>query len=166
MKIGVIVGRFQVPRLHDGHLHLINTALSEFDKVIVFIGVTKDKKLTSHDPLPYEARKLMLHEYRSDLIVYPIQDVGNWEKWVEKLDELIDCVCKVEYLEDPEVFILGSRDSVVTGYERSSGKYETRYISSIGDYSGTQVRNKILESYTPSWNYDSRALATWYSGNI
>lgn len=166
MKIGVIVGRFQVPQLHVGHLHLINTACSEFDKVIVFVGVTKDKKLSSHDPLPYEARKLMLQEYKSDLIVYPIQDIGNWEKWVEKLDELIDCVCKVEYLEDPEIFILGSRDSMVTGYEKSSGKYKTKYISSVGDYSGTQIRNKILESYTPIWNYDSRALVTWYSGNI
>lgn len=166
MKIGVIVGRFQVPRLHDGHLHLINTALSEFDKVIIFIGVTKDKKLTSHDPLPFEARKLMILESNPDLIVYPIQDVGNWEKWVEKLDELIDCVCKVEYFDNPEIFILGSRDSMVSGYKKSKGKYKTKYITAVGSYSGTQSRNKILESYTPTWNYDSRALVTWYSGNI
>ena len=55
---------------------------------------------------------------------------------------------------------------MVSGYKKSKGKYKTKYITAVGSYSGTQSRNKILESYTPTWNYDSRALVTWYSGNI
>lgn len=167
MKVGVIVGRFQVPRLHPGHRYLIDEACKRFDKVLVFVGVTKYNKLTSHDPLPFEARKIMLLEHNPNLIIYPIKDIGDWVAWIDKLNEMIGCACTLEYLNNPEIFIFGSRDSVVDNYKKSpNGIYNTMYLESLEDYSGTIERDKIINQYHPIWNYESRALLTWFSGNI
>ena len=38
--IGVVVGRFQVPYLHQGHLDLLETVQSRHKKVIIFLGMT------------------------------------------------------------------------------------------------------------------------------
>ena len=48
-KLGVIVGRFQVPILHEGHMSLINRAVSECDRVLIVIGTT-DAIYTKRNP--------------------------------------------------------------------------------------------------------------------
>lgn len=166
MKVGVIVGRFQVPMLHEGHYRLIEHAMNNYDRVIIFIGDTISKKLTLHDPLPYEARKSMIAEVWPNAIIGKIVDVGNWEKWVKNLDTLIECACIFEHIENPEIYICGSRDSVVDRYKESGGKYEIdvfkEFVGFQGTrFSGTDERRKILETYKPCWNIDQRNLAIW-----
>ena len=39
MKTGIIVGRFQSPRLTHGHKDLIRKVISQCDKLIIFVGV-------------------------------------------------------------------------------------------------------------------------------
>lgn len=168
MKVGVVVGRFQVPTLHEGHCRLIEHAINNYDQVIVLIGDTISKKLTSHDPLPYEARKSMISEVYPNAIIGKIVDVGNWEKWVKNLDSLIECACIFEHIEDPEIYICGSRDSVVDRYKESGGKYETdifeEFLGSHGaKISGTETRRKVFETFKPCWNIDQRSLAIWIS---
>ena len=48
--IGVIVGRFQVHDLTEGHRDLIDTVANRHDKVIVFLGTPRDSKLTRNNP--------------------------------------------------------------------------------------------------------------------
>ena len=55
MKLGVIVGRFQTPYLHTGHMHLLTTALSENDEVLVVIG-DREAQPTKRHPLSYTDR--------------------------------------------------------------------------------------------------------------
>ena len=38
--VGVIIGRFQVPELHQAHLDLIQAACNAHDKVIIFLGLS------------------------------------------------------------------------------------------------------------------------------
>jgi bifunctional NMN adenylyltransferase/nudix hydrolase len=36
--IGAIIARFQVPTLHEGHIHLIREVVSTSDMVIILLG--------------------------------------------------------------------------------------------------------------------------------
>jgi bifunctional NMN adenylyltransferase/nudix hydrolase len=59
--VGVIVGRFQVPELHDAHKDLIETVCDKHDKVIIFLGLSP-LMVTRENPLDFESRKQMILE--------------------------------------------------------------------------------------------------------
>lgn len=188
MKTGIIVGRFQVPTLTDGHRYLIKNAALEVDQLIIFVGDTKDGKLTSHDPLPFEARVKSINQFISQAIddpldlyerkllsldknenikIFRIVDVGNYPKWVEKLDSKIEALRLLEIVpEDNDIFIIGSRDSIVQKYKDNGGKFNTIEINELKDsnnvsISGTEYRKNLVESFSPSWDMNERRFATW-----
>ena len=190
MIIGVVVGRFQVANLTEGHKLLIKKAKKNFDKVIIVIGITKDGKLTSHDPLPYKARKKMVEEFldeqykewreNEDFIISKIRDVGNYPVWVENLDCLIDALLLVSGLKEntKNVIIYGSRKSVAEKYKENGGKYDavirTELVNSSidhtadehGNISGTLSREFTRTHYKPVWDEKDRKFAVWLTGNI
>lgn len=167
--VGIIVGRFQVPELHSGHLKLIEEARKATDDLFLFLGSTKTKGLTEHDPLPYEARKDMFVScgIKRDHI-FEIVDVGNWEKWVKILDEKIKCLVLLGLIpEDAEILICGSRDSVATKYKQSGGSYDVYEITAFGEFSGTEARKNFIKSYVPGeWTKEMRELCIWIVNNI
>ena len=57
--VGVIVGRFQVPELHPGHIDLIQTVCDAHDKVVIFLGLSP-LMVTRENPLDFESRKQMI----------------------------------------------------------------------------------------------------------
>jgi len=59
MKIGVFLTRLQP--LHNGHLGMIDKALSESDKVIILIG-SKNKEGTIRNPINVRLRREILEE--------------------------------------------------------------------------------------------------------
>ena len=59
--IGVIVARFQVASLHEGHKELIDTVLTNHPKVMIFLGLSQVKG-SINDPLDYQPRKQMILE--------------------------------------------------------------------------------------------------------
>ena len=71
--LGVIIGRFQTPDLHEGHRHLIDTAVSRSDAVLILIGVSGGFP-SARDPLPYRVREAMLREYCPDAVIRPLAD--------------------------------------------------------------------------------------------
>lgn len=157
-KIGIIVGRFQVHELHQGHTYLIGQALEKFDEVRVFLGVTKGEIIDLRNPLPFEARKTMLLEQFPQLFnkIDKIEDIGNWKLWVESLDNRLK---DLENLGD--IFIFGSRDSVASRYKEFDGKYEVVCLEELPNFSGTAVREDISNKYQPIWNKNNRKLAIW-----
>ena len=71
---GLVLGRFQ--GLHKGHQALIDTALNNCRKVLVFIG-SSDKSGTLRNPFTYELRETMIRELYGDRItVAPLPDIG------------------------------------------------------------------------------------------
>lgn len=193
MKTGIIVGRFQVPMLTDGHKYLIKNAAFEVDQLIIFIGDTKDGKLTSHDPLPFEARVKSINQFINQAIddpldfyerkllslskdenikIFRIVDVGNYPKWVENLDSKIEALRLLEIIpEDNEIFIIGSRDSVAQKYKDNGGKFDTIEINELKDsnnisISGTEYRKNLIESFSPSWDMGEREFAIWLVNKI
>jgi len=55
-KVSVIIGRFQIHKLHKGHLALIEEAKKISGFVLILIGVTSATG-TDLNPISFEARK-------------------------------------------------------------------------------------------------------------
>ena len=160
-KIGIIIGRFQVPTLHKGHLHLISSVLELTDEVHIFIGTAKpENQFTPHDSLPYEARRAMIldsYPILTESNIHEIPDIGNWELWVKDLD------ARIENLNlNGEIFICGSRDSVAIKYKAFHGKFANLIIPELKGFSGTNARKQIEQEYEPDWNNEeNRKLVIW-----
>lgn len=139
MKIGIIVGRFQSPRLTEGHESLIREVMEENERVIIFVGVYP-KCPDFRNPIPFKFRKQMLLEFAGDygIEVIPFKDVFNVPLWNSLLDEKIGELTN----KNDEITLYGSRESFIFGY---NGKYKTKEIKADGDFSATQLRNQVLE---------------------
>ena len=154
-KIGVIVGRFQVPELTGGHKHLLVRACNTFKKIIIILGDTKKlsggyKRMDSHDPYSFEIRKSMILEWADEYTmlsnklhgIYKIEDIGNLGLWNEKLDQML------EFLGEENYVMVGSRDSFAQNYR---GKYSVHILESHEEFkniSGTEERKSLHNHYT------------------
>ena len=87
-SLGVIVGRFQTPFLHEAHADLIRTVAARHPKILVVLGVGP-ALVTRRNPLPFEARKQMLLEAFPEATVLPLKDGPSDAAWGRRLDELI-----------------------------------------------------------------------------
>lgn len=136
-KLGVVIGRFQVPFLTEGHKYLLDTVLNNHDKVLVLIGVHQSQP-SRRNPLNFEVRRLMLEGYSPRIEVLPVNDVGSNEVWSSRVDQLIEMVSS-------DAVLYGSRDSGFT--EVYSGKFPTVKLPAAptGVFSGTAVRDTVGE---------------------
>ncbi len=132
--LGVIIGRFQVPALHAGHRHLIETVRGRHDHILIGIG-TRDGLATDRDPLDYETRALMLRAAYPDALIRPVPDHPSDAVWSSELDAIIEGVAG-----DSSAVLYGSRDSFLPYY---SGTIATETIPPIPARSGTELRQKV-----------------------
>lgn len=153
--VGVIIGRFQVPELHEAHQDLIQSVINRHHKVIVFLGLSPCKT-TFNNPLDFESRKqLILQKYPQVLVLY-IKDEASDDVWSKKLD------CQIDDILGPNqnAVIYGSRDSFIPYYKGSFPIVElepTRIIS------GTELRKEASNRVKSS--PDFRAGVIWAVGN-
>lgn len=117
MKIGIIVGRFQTPKLTSAHKKLIEEVSKINDRVIVFVGFS-DVKNTRRYPLPFPSIDWLLKQYNVRLDVYPLFDHPSDKYWSEQLDLEIEKHVSSEY----KITLYGGRDSFIPYY---SGKFST-----------------------------------------
>ena len=106
-QIGVIIARFQVHKLHEGHINLIDKVIENHKKVIVFLGVPVIGN-TKSNPLDYASREAMIKEIYPNVIVLPLKDQRCNEKWSRELDNQI----QVPFGELTAI-LYGSRDSFI-----------------------------------------------------
>lgn len=134
--VGVVVGRFQVHELHEGHIDLLDTVCGRHHKVIVVLGVAP--VITSNNPLDFEARKQMILTKYPNVTVTHLRDTRCDKEWSTKLDQI------VRELTVPmqTVVLYGARDSFVKHY---SGRLPTQELESerIISMSGTAVRERV-----------------------
>ena len=78
--VAVIVGRFQVDDLHEGHVDFLNKIVDSHSKTIVFLGLSPIK-CSKNNPLDFEARKQMIIAKFPDIIVLYIPDTYSNGKW-------------------------------------------------------------------------------------
>ncbi len=131
MNLGVIVGRFQVPELHEGQRLLIEHVWSNHQQVLVLLGVSEAKG-TKHDPLDFITREKMLKAMYPSLSFLALPDMPNDADWSMNVDSVIKMVCPIG-----NVTIYGGRDSFIKHY---SGRYATKEIDLNQTNSGTNLR--------------------------
>jgi len=153
-EIGVIVARFQVHQLHEGHIKLIDMVCSNHKKVIIFLGVSVIPN-TKSNPLDFATRKIMIQEQYPDIIILPLKDQRSNEKWSEILDSEI----KIPF-GNRTALLYGSRDSFIPYY---SGKYSVTELVTDVFYSGTEARNKVSREILSSSDFRCGVIHATYA---
>ena len=169
-KVGVVVGRFQVAELTEGHKALINQALSENNDVIIFLGSEQKDALSKRNPLPFEVRKNMIlsefKDFEYKISIYPLEDKHFFPLWVANLDSMIISLGEAirptnfnpmgeDTIISKNVYTLyGGRDSFLKGYIKYTySTFEFKKIDfGINSVSGTQQRKEIVEEYIKKRN--------------
>jgi len=154
--VGVIIGRFQVNQLHDGHIELLDWVNKEHQKVIVVLGVAVATG-TRENPLDFESRYQMIRDMYPEFLILPLIDKKTDQEWSISLDNLINgCVTPSQ-----SVILYGSRDSFIPKYSGNFNKQEL-----VGDHNiwtGTKVRESVKQKALPT--ADFRAGVIWASYN-
>lgn len=142
--VAVVVGRFQTPRLHAGHLHLFRHALKLGDALLIGVGVSGGTPSTN-DPMDFRTRKAMLGSYFPQATIVPVLDHASDSVWSRKLDELI-----VEHFPRHRVLLLGSRDSFLPHYK---GKYRQNFIDPKDGICASDIRKEASRKICKSEDF-------------
>ncbi len=89
--VGVVVGRFQTPHLHNGHKYVLDHA-NKHHKLLIFVGVHRAPG-SFRNEMDFETRKKMLQKEYPNAIIMPIQDEKLDSYWTDKLENLIHVIC-------------------------------------------------------------------------
>lgn len=136
MRIGIIVGRFQIPHPHIGHLDLINKVLDKSDRVLIFVG-NSPANLNDKNPIPSYLLSQKIRFLDTKIEVRTIKDHPSDSHWSYTLDTEI----LTHTNSKDEITLYGSRDSFLTVY---NGKFKTEYIESLPNIpSSTDIRNSV-----------------------
>jgi len=153
--VGVLVGRFQVAELHEGHKCLIQDVLDDHEKVVIFLGLSPCR-VTRNNPLDFESRKQMILAEFPDVIVLYIKDSPSDRAWSKNLDEQISDIVGPT----STVTLYGGRESFIDHYY---GRHSTCEIEQEIYVSGTQERKKV--SVKTKGSDDFRAGVIWAAYN-
>ena len=153
--VGVVVGRFQVPFLHEGHRRLLDFVNARHGRMIVFLGLSPCR-CTANNPLDFEARKYMIQEAYPNAIIAYVKDTPSDQIWSESLDDQIDNII----VPGQTAILYGSRDSFIPHYY---GKFPTYSIKSEHLISGTEIRKQV--AIRPKKSEDFRMGAIWAINN-
>lgn len=136
---GVIVGRFQVNDLHDGHKDLFDQVSSRHNRVIVFVGRDPSGISVEH-PLDFAAREKMIKASWPDFLVEALPDCRGDMEWSRALDKKIDAIA--DYA---QVTLYGGRDSFVPKYKGKYKPVELALDHRKHKISGTDIRREFAD---------------------
>ncbi len=128
----IIIGRFQVPHLHVGHLHLIATALRECDRVVILLG--SQKSIDARNPYTTIQRTTMIRRIFRNINIMVIWDNPSDEEWSKEIDS-----SALMFDNGENLVLYHSRDSFKDHYH---GKLPLKEVEEIAGYSGTKLREK------------------------
>jgi bifunctional NMN adenylyltransferase/nudix hydrolase len=150
-----IVGRFQLPSLHNAHRQLFEEVLKKHQRVLVFIGVSRILG-TRNDPLDFITRKNMIEETFPEVTCLPLGDIpGNDVAWSQLLDDAIHLITPIG-----QITLYGGRDSFVKHY---SGKHRTVELDAFAWETGTDIRESVGK--TPLTSEEARKGVIYLAEN-
>ncbi len=132
--LGVVIGRFQTPYLHDGYHHLIGAAKAKCSRVLIAVGVSRGALSHIH-PLDFVTRERMIKSAYADATVVAVEDRASDKVWSDFLDNLIG-----ELFPDYSVTLFGSRDSFLPHYR---GGHPWELIPEVPGVNATELRVKV-----------------------
>ena len=133
MKAKVVIGRFQVAELTEGHLYLLNYVNKQEGQLIVLIG-SNPATYTRRNELPFSARREMIKEKFPHAIIKCIFDKREDAIWSREVDAILS-----EY---DDVMLYTGRDGFDKYY---TGVFPVVVINPALDTSGTKMREMIKD---------------------
>lgn len=133
-RLGVIIGRFQVDQISDGHKDLIMQVRQQHERTLILVGVSPVPG-TIENPLDYASREYMLRSIYADLTILPVSDHPSDKLWSENVDKLIRTVFPIG-----SVCLYGGRDSFMPFY---SGQFDTCEFPPTNYIPATEKREAI-----------------------
>lgn len=128
----VIIGRFQTPYLHLGHIYLISYALQNYSQVLILLGESEERN--ERNPYTVDQRIQTIERVfgnRPDIgVLFDIP--GNDQLWSENIDKILE--------KENKPVLLHSRDSFKDHY---FGKYPLKEVPELPGYSGTELRKQL-----------------------
>jgi len=155
VDVGIIIARFQVPQLTEGHKNLIKQVNSECYKTIIILGLSP-VKCTFRNPLDFEARKQMVLDEFPNVTVLYIKDTYSDSIWSNNLDGIIKDVTNPS----DNIVLYGSRDSFIKHY---TGVFDCKEIEQKVFISGTDIRKIVSRQVKASSNF--RKGVIWATAN-
>lgn len=137
-SVGVVVGRFQVDKLHDAHRNLLNHVYHNSDRTLVLIGVPAIQG-TFNNPLDYQTRAAMVQEFFGadpEVTIMPIHDRESDLDWSEKLDSVVGML----FPDAKEVDLYHARDGFGDHYHGRHSCVDLTDTLAKLECSGTEVR--------------------------
>ncbi len=132
--LGVVIARFQVPKLTPGHRQLIETAVARHDRVLIVLGERPARRQQKH-ALDYALRAMMVRSSYPSVETVKFNDVGSDSAWNQRLDDLV-----AKHAGTAPAVLYGGRQSFITTYE---GRYDTCDVGLFDSLSGTAVREQV-----------------------
>lgn len=152
-KLSVIIGRFQTPHLHRGHIELIEEAEKFSKNILILIGCTAATG-SDKNPMDFETREGMFYE-NGRFVVKPLFDNPSDKDWSDSVDKIIaDLGFEV-------ATIFGGRDNSIEGYY--SGKHKIKIIEQKGAHSSTLLRKGVAK--WPIQSSDFRSGIIYHTEN-
>jgi bifunctional NMN adenylyltransferase/nudix hydrolase len=143
-EVGVIIGRFQTNKLHEGHINLISHVLSNHKKTIILLGVSRVQN-TKKNPLDFASRKAMIQKLFPSVMILPIMDQRYDEAWSSSVDNAISMP-----FGEKKAVIYGSRDSFIPHYK---GKYSVIELEASFDHNATNIRTEVARETLDSSDF-------------
>jgi len=144
-EVGVLIGRFQVPKLHPVHRQLISKVCDNHKKVIIFLGMPVVEQ-TYRNPLDFASRKAMIQTEFPNVTILPMRDERDNKVWSYILDQKIS-----EPFGNRTSLLYGSRDSFIPFYH---GRHQTvELIGNDDDISGTNIRDMVSKEIINSSDF-------------
>lgn len=116
--IGVVIGRFQIASLHEGHVELLRAVSAQCRQLVVLIGVGQAAH-NLRDPLPFECRAAAVYAAFPQAFVLPIEDQQSDAYWSERVDAALAAL-------GADVVIYGGRGNSLAAY---SGRYAVETLA-------------------------------------
>jgi len=158
-SIGVVVARFQVDDLHEGHHHIIEQVSNNHGKILVFLGIPEFIG-TMKNPLDFDTRKKMVQQDYPNAVIMSIPDQPENDLWAKELDRRIREIYPKSH---GEVLLYGSRDSFIPSYEDGGGEFDCTELKSHGTYAGIDIRKKISDENLASRDFRYGCIYTAYN---
>ena len=110
MKIGIFVGRFQTPELHNGYKYVLSELQINYTHYGLIIGSSQSPN--ARNQLDFETRKTILEEYvfKNPLFILELVGLNDNEKLTKELDRIILNSlekAKIEFKID-DIYLIGS----------------------------------------------------------
>lgn len=135
-SVGVIIGRFQSPDLHDGHRYLFDYVRGRHASVLAIIG-RNEAMPSERNPLDYATRACMVRAAYPGITITVADDNKSDRVWSEGIDAAIE-----REFPGREAILYGSRDCFIPFYQ---GKHHCEPVDPIESLSATQLRKEVTE---------------------